>query len=496
MSRSKNLLTLLTRYPRLGEVKTRLVPPLTAEEALALHDRLSRHALRTMLAVQATGDARCQVRTDAAFTHAANEWLGGGFASRYQGEGDLGDRIRVAFGDGFSAGMKKVVVIGSDCPRITSDLLRDVLRRLDGVDVVLGPATDGGYYLVGLRRETAKKSVPRLFSNIPWSTAEVLERTIEIAEKHGLSYVLLEPLPDVDRPEDVADAELALADEGAGGVALAGEGAGGAAGWAACGAPDGAGVGLPSDAESPQRVRVSAVIPALDDAGVVGAAVASAIACGVDEVIVVDGGSRDATRDIASAAGARVLEARPGRASQMNVGAAEATGGVLLFAHADTRLPQDAAALAREALAQAGVVAGAFSFAVPDDTRHAWLINMSGRTRHRLGGIPYGDMGLFLSARTFRDLGGYPEIPTMEDLELGRRLRRLGTVVVLPQRAVTSARAWEEFGLVWPALVNLVCIGAYRLGIDPETIATWRKRIRTSDRAPAGDGSDIEGETS
>ncbi len=441
MSRSRNLITMLTRFPRLGEVKTRLVPPLTPEVALDLHDRLTRHTLRSMLAVQATGDAKCQVRTDAAFTHAAHEWLGGGFSTRYQGEGDLGDRIRVAFGDGFSAGKRKVVVVGSDCPRLTSAHLRDALRRLDGVDVVLGPATDGGYYLIALRKQSAKRAVPFLFSKIPWSTAEVLDATIELAEKHDLSYVLLEPLPDVDRAEDLADAERVL----------------------------GGDIG--------PTARVTAVMPALDEAALVGAAVAGALAAGVDEVIVVDGGSRDDTCAVALAAGARVIESARGRALQMNAGAAEVTDGILLLTHADTRLPREAAALAREASAKPGVVAGAFTFAVPSETRHARLIGTAGRLRHRISGTPYGDQALFLSARTFRDMGGYPEIPTMEDLEIVLRLRRLGTVVVLPQRAETSARVWEEHGLVVPTLVNLLGVVAYRLGVSPDLLASWRQRI-------------------
>ncbi len=460
MSRSKSLVTMLARFPRLGEVKTRLVPPLTPEEALDLHDRLARHTLRTMLAVQATGDAKCQVRTDAAFTHAAHEWLGGGFSTRYQGEGDLGDRIRSAFGDAFSAGKRKAIVIGSDCPRLTSAHLRDALRRLDGVDVVIGPATDGGYYLIALRKETAKRSVPCLFSNVPWGTADVLDATIELAEKHGLSYVLLEPLPDVDRPEDVAEAETVL---GGGGAAAAGEPTAGS-----------------GPAPAPASMRVTAVIPALDEGDLVGAAVKNALEAGVDEVIVVDGGSRDATIEAADAAGARVLESARGRARQMNAGAAEVTDGILLLTHSDTALPHGAAALARAALAEPGVVAGAFSFAVPEDARHARLIGTAGRLRHRISGVPYGDQALFLSAGTFRDLGGYPEIATMEDLEIVLRLRRLGAVVVLPQRAVTSARVWDEHGPIVPTVVNLVAIGAYRLGVDPERIAGWRRRISPS----------------
>ncbi len=239
MTRSgrKNRVVMLARYPRLGEVKTRLVPPMTAEEALDLHDRLTRHTLRALLAVQATGEARAEVRTDAAFARVAYDWLGRGFSARYQGEGDLGDRIRLACGESFAHGDQRVVVVGSDCPRLHASHLRDALRRLDGVDVVLGPADDGGYYLVALAKARAKESVPVLFSGVEWGTDEVLDRTLAICEEHGLSWALLERLPDVDRPEDVADAELALAADT-----------------------------LPADA------RVSVVIPALDDAELVGAA--------------------------------------------------------------------------------------------------------------------------------------------------------------------------------------------------------------------------------
>ncbi len=299
-----NRICILTRFPRLGEVKTRLVPPLSAEDALALHDRMSRHTLRRALALSATGDARVEVRTDAAFPRVAYDWLGRGFAARYQGEGDLGDRIRLAFGSAFGLGAKRVVVVGSDCPRLTSAHLRDALQRLAHVDIVLGPSTDGGYYLVALRAESGKRSVPVLFTGVPWSTADVLATTIAIAENNDLTYAVLETLPDVDLPEDLEDAALALA-----------------------------------AAELPAEPTVSVIIPALDDADCVAAAIASARAQGAAEVIVVDGGSRDATREVAAAAGARVLESAPGRAVQMDAGAAAAHGDILLFLHADTLLP-------------------------------------------------------------------------------------------------------------------------------------------------------------
>ena len=101
---------------------------------------------------------------------------------------------------------------------------------------------------------------------------------------------------------------------------------------------------------------------------------------------------------------------------------------------------------------------------------------MVGRWRARLTGRPYGDQGLFLSAGVFRDLGGFPDLPTMEDLELVIRLGRLGRIAVLREPAVTSARAWERNGLVRTTLVNLAGIAAYRLGADPARIARWRSR--------------------
>ena len=462
MTRSgrKNRAVMLARYPRLGEVKTRLVPPLSAEEALALHSRLARHTLQSLLALQAGGDARAEVRTDAAFARVAYDWLGRGFSASYQGEGDLGDRLRLAFGEWFARGAEGVVVVGSDCPRLTAAHLREALACLESADVVLGPAEDGGYYLIALGREASKRSVPVLFSGVAWGTPSVLDRTTAICREHGLRWVLLERLPDVDRPEDIADAERVLAN------AI-----------------------LPPDA------RVSVIIPALDDAELVGAAVASAWSAGACEVLVVDGGSRDRTREAAEAAGARMLSSSPGRAVQMNAGAAQAAGEILLFLHADTLLPRDAAELARASLLVPGTVAGAFAFALPDTARFGGLISALGRWRAVLTGHPYGDQGLFVSARTFRELGGFPEMPAMEDWEFVARLRRLGRVAVLHQRAITSARAWECNGLVRATLVNLAAVAAYRVSVDPARIARWRTnatgRHSTPGSAPSerGDGT-------
>ena len=439
---------ILARYPRLGEVKTRLSPALGDDAALDLYGDLVRQAVRSARALVATREAHVELRTDAAFPRAARDWLGfSDISYRYQGEGDLGQRIEIAFAEAFGRGAEHVVVIGADCPRLRAAHLRDALRRLDGADVVLGPATDGGYYLVALRRESAMSSVPALFHDVEWGADTVLARTQERAEAASLSWVLTEMLPDVDRPEDVDDALEALARSKVGPAST-----------------------------------VSVVIPALDDAGLVVAAIASAQAAGAAEVIVADGGSRDATRDVAARSGARVVESLPGRAAQMNAGAAHASSDVLLFLHADTVLPADACELARTALASAGVVGGGFSYAVPAEARWGALISALGRVRPRLGGPPWGDQAQFVSRDTFDELGGFPELPVMEDWEFVHRLRRFGRVVTLPQRAVTSARTWEEHGLIFPTFVNASAIIAYWLGVDPEIIAGWRRRIAPAAR--------------
>lgn len=429
---------MLTRLPRPGHVKTRLTPALTAAGATQLHDRLARHTLDSLRPLGAGGGARVEVHADAG-PRQVRTWLGRGFAARPQAEGDLGDRIAHALTGSFTRGAGKTVVVGSDCPRMSAARVRSALASLNDAAVVLGPAVDGGYYLVGVRRDAARAAIPALTSGIEWGASDVLARTRASLDAAAVPFALLETLPDVDRPADVADALAALE---------AGR--------------------LPPDA------RVSVVIPTLDDETLVVDAVASAVAAGAFEVLVADGGSSDSTVGSAARAGATVIETARGRAAQMNAGAARATGEVLLFLHADTVLPSSAVELAVTTLERPGIVAGAFGFAVPPSARGGTIITSVGRARSRITRHPYGDQGLFMTARTFRDLGGYPDIAVMEDYELVSRLRRLGRVEILSTPAVTSARAWERHGLLRPTAANLAVIGAYRLGVPAERLARMR----------------------
>lgn len=220
-------------------------------------------------------------------------------------------------------------------------------------------------------------------------------------------------------------------------------------------------------------MRLSVIVPTLNEAGRIAARLAELAAMpGVDEIVVVDGHSDDATVRIASSCQrARLLEAPRGRASQQNAGAEVAAGDILLFLHADVSLPADAPRLVREALADAGVVAGAFrTWTVPDrsPSRLAPLLHLAD-LRSRYSGLPYGDQAIFARATAFRAAGGFPEQPLMEDLELSRRLRRLGRIRVLPASVRVSGRRFLSRPVFYFLAVNLFP-ALYALGVRAETL--------------------------
>lgn len=191
------------------------------------------------------------------------------------------------------------------------------------------------------------------------------------------------------------------------------------------------------------------------------------------EVIVVDGGSQDDTVQIAQSLGAKVLSAPNGRACQMNAGALAATGDILLFLHADTRIPPLFDTLVRKALLAANTAAGAFELRIDASLRGLRLIESGVNLRSRWLQMPYGDQAIFLKTEVFHNIGGFPSLPIMEDFELMRRLRRLGRIVIIPVPVLTSGRRWLRLGVLKTTLINQGAIIAYLLGVPPERIARW-----------------------
>jgi uncharacterized protein len=184
------------RAPRRGEVKTRLAAGIGADAALAVYRRLAERAVAA-----ARGVEGAEVRIHHTPAEAADEvraWLGEGPRYLPQREGDLGERMEAAFAEAFAAGARRVVIVGSDLPALSPALLRRAFAALDASGAVLGPARDGGYYLLGLARP-----LPSLFEGIAWSTPAVLPATLERLRAAGVAPVLLEELADVDEPSDL-----------------------------------------------------------------------------------------------------------------------------------------------------------------------------------------------------------------------------------------------------------------------------------------------------
>ncbi len=186
-----NHLVVFARWPEPGRVKTRLIPALTPEEACEVHRELVAEALLAAAAVSV--GARVLAWADAP----ADVPPLPGFTLRDQGPGDLGARLERAFTELMAKPGDRVVVMGTDCPDLRASQLEAAFEELVTHDLVLGPARDGGYYLIGLRRP-----IPRLFHGIPWGTHRVLAQTLERAG--GLRVSQLEALDDVDTPADLA----------------------------------------------------------------------------------------------------------------------------------------------------------------------------------------------------------------------------------------------------------------------------------------------------
>ncbi len=220
-------------------------------------------------------------------------------------------------------------------------------------------------------------------------------------------------------------------------------------------------------------MKLSVIIPTLNEAVRIGARLDELAATPrVDEVVVVDGGSADDTVRIASRrAGIRVVTAPRGRASQQNAGAAAAGGDVLLFLHADVSLPGDATRHVASALEDPSVVAGAFrTWTVPDagPSRLAPLLHLAD-LRSRYSGLPYGDQAIFVRAEAFHAAGGFPDQPLMEDLELSRRLHRLGRIRIVPASVRVSGRRFLERPVFYFLAANLFP-ALYALGVPAASL--------------------------
>jgi rSAM/selenodomain-associated transferase 2 len=236
---------------------------------------------------------------------------------------------------------------------------------------------------------------------------------------------------------------------------------------------------------SPVPVRVSVILPALNEEASLPAAIRSAREAGADEVIVVDGGSADRTVEAARTLADIVIGRPAGRAAQMNAGVRASSGNVLLFLHADTLLPPGSLDAVRAAVREDGISGGAFSVRLavsPSSSRYRKaILQLTGRmigVRSMIFRTYTGDQAIFVRRDAFESIGGFPEIPLMEDVEFSRRIAARGKTLLLPVRISTSGRRWEAFGPVRTILLMWGLRLAYFLGVPPARCAELYRRSR------------------
>lgn len=440
-------LIVFSRFPGPGRSKTRMIPALGADGAAELHRHMARHTLQWTERLIETRPVDVRVRFTGADETAMAECFGSQFYYEAQGDGDLGQRLERAFRESFQAGCRRVIVVGTDCPSLSEAIVRQALDHLRDHDLVIGPATDGGYYLIGLARHAES-----LFQDISWGGDQVLQQTLTAALQAKLSIAVLPTLADVDRPEDLAVWEQART------VA----------------------------AEHSAVPAISVVIPTLDVEPLLESALVSASSSDATERIVVAAGRSQESLRLAVKHRCRFLTSPPGRARQMNAGARAASNATLLFLHADTRLPSGYATEVHSTLSTPGVVAGAFSLTI---AAHGWkyrLIEQGVALRSRWRQMPYGDQALFLRRDVFENHNGFSDLPLMEDFDLMRRLRRTGRIAISPVPVQTSARRWKMLGPLRTTVINQCAIVGYYLGVPCERLAIWYRAEMERGRRDSG----------
>jgi len=434
--RSRKLIV-FTRYPESGKVKTRLIPALGAGGAASLHKDMTSYTLAWARSLAAKKSVEIEVRYDGGTQAQMASWLGADIMSVSQGNGDLGARMARAFHDNFRSGGGPAVLIGTDCPQLTLFHVQETFEALKNNDMVIGPSADGGYYLIGLRCE-----IPELFQSIEWGTEEVLNKTLDKARAINLSVYRLNVLNDVDVPSDLPV-------------------------W-----------------ERTTRQFLSIIIPALNEEDYLLETLERLNTDWSGEVIVVDGGSQDKTVQIARGWGADVLVSNPCRGSQMNVGAQRASGDILFFLHADTHLPHGFAQLIREQMANPDVPGGSFALRFHPSSLLLDIDAKGIAFRTRFLQRPYGDQAIFVRASLFHLLGGYVEIPLMEDVEFIRRLNKRGRMAFIREPVITSSRRYIKHGGARVIFRNKITKLGFAFGVSPERLARFYYKSHKKHHSP------------
>lgn len=232
-------------------------------------------------------------------------------------------------------------------------------------------------------------------------------------------------------------------------------------------------------------MTIAVIIPVLNEQKALLALLPELLSLGFKETIMVDGGSRDLTVEVARAicqsapqAPFRIISGPCGRASQMNAGAALATSDILMFLHADTQLPHNAGQMVEQAMDNPRCVGGRFDVRFPRDTGYAWIVSRLMNLRSRWSGISTGDQTIFVRRSVFEQLRGFADLPLMEDIEFSRRLKRVGTIAALHATVITSFRRWEQHGPLRTIIRMWIFRLCYWFGGDPRRFQQYYDIVR------------------
>ncbi|HEU4617168.1 MAG TPA: TIGR04283 family arsenosugar biosynthesis glycosyltransferase [Gammaproteobacteria bacterium] len=397
-----------------------------------------------------------------------------------QCEGNLGARINYIDRELRSRGLERQIFIGTDCPELGHVYLAEAARLLEDHDAVLGPAGDGGVVLMAARRPW-----PPL-DELPWSDASLGLALATLLGDAKWTVARLETLADVDTPEDLAATARRLHGDPRGerqallewieqrGLIRTGEPC---VGTNRDSDPDGA--RNPNgrharDSDAAVDRGVALIVPVLGDTALLRELLArvDAWASRPAEIIVVSGGRADAELErVCLRSGARLVVAARNRGAQMDAGARAASAPVLWFVHADACLPPDGLHAIAGALG-AGLNAGCFRFTFQGQpTWYKALLARLVGLRIRLGGIPYGDQGLFVRRDVYLECGGFAHSPLFEEVRLVKQLRRRGSFRVLPVPIGVSPRRWERDGWWRRSLRNRWLALRHMLGASPERLS-------------------------
>lgn len=225
-------------------------------------------------------------------------------------------------------------------------------------------------------------------------------------------------------------------------------------------------------------MKVSVIIPTLNEASVLEETLQAVRQYGPDEIIVCDGGSVDATLDIARNSGARIVSSPPNRALQMNTGAKLAQGDLLLFLHADSIMGCAGYQKMTATLTDTPIVGGAFSLRIQSPKWSLQMISRLATLRSKYLCIVYGDQAIFARKQIFSELGGFSPLSICEDMDFFNKLKKKGKTVILDEETITSARRWQAEGIVSTTLRNWLIASLFLLGFPPRILSKWYLAIR------------------